>query len=123
MTKEIADKIVQENDNFYRKEFNVNGKTVYCYNYLLNDYSSFETDQHRELRGLTIVDDKIWYSIKKFWNLNENEDHQYDKLKNKEIRAVLEKADGSLIQVIQIEGELYCKTKMSFEELLSRQWP
>jgi T4 RnlA family RNA ligase len=72
---------------------------------------------HRELRGITFVEGREtpWYSIKKFWNLNENDDHLYDKLKNKEVRAVLEKADGSLIQIIQIDGELVCKTKMSFD--------
>ena len=117
ITKEQVSEIVLQNDNFYVKEHNINGVKVHSYNYFLNDYHSFETPLHKELRGLTFVEgrEEPYLSIKKFWNLNENEETRYEVLKNKEIRAVLEKADGSLIQVIDINGELVTKTKMSFE--------
>ena len=117
ITKEQADQIVLQNDNFYVKEHNINGVKVWSYNYLMNEYNSFETPIHKELRGLTFVEGRKepYLSIKKFWNLNEVENTQYKTLKNKNIRAVLEKADGSLIQVIDVNGEIITKTKMSFE--------
>ena len=112
-----ADKIVTKEKNFYCKEHKIKNSIVSVYNYLLNDYSSFKTDDHRELRGLTIVNsdkERVFPALRKFWNLNENEDYQYNKVKNWTIKHVYDKADGSMIQPILVNGELVLKTKQGF---------
>jgi RNA ligase len=77
-----------------------------------------------ELRGLTIVEDttvqnknnqKIFLSIPKFFNINEVPETQENVLKTKVIKKVQEKLDGSLIQPVQICGEIKMKSKQSFD--------
>jgi T4 RnlA family RNA ligase len=117
ITKDEADKIVESSKNFNVKNTIINGKLVSVYSYFLNDYNDFQDKKARELRGLTFVegDDKPYLGINKFFNLNENSETQYNVLKNLEVKNVMEKLDGSMIQIIPIYGELFCKTKKSFD--------
>jgi RNA ligase len=123
ITKKIADKLVQEYETFYCKELEINNCKVYIYNYLIQDYEAFKAESHlgQELRGLTFVKDsantniKTFLSIPKFFNINEISENQEQRLSNLSIKKISEKLDGSLIQPILIQGEIFMKTKQSFE--------
>ncbi len=117
ITKTKADEIVEKYDNFYKKEITKGNIKLYLYNYMISDYDVFASDPlSRELRGLVISEDnEIFLSVPKFFNLNEIEETQYNLLKDKKIKKIQEKLDGSLITPIRINGEIIMKSKGSFE--------
>jgi len=119
MNLKKAMKIVENNsDVFYYKDEIVEDKTFRIFNYRLGSYSDFLPEGSEELRGLTIELDtgKVWYSLHKFFNHNENpftmdEHAKWDT--DNEIE-VTEKLDGSLIQPIFINDNIRLKTKGTF---------
>lgn len=119
ITKLIADSIVEQSENFYRKELRIGNTDVYVYNYLLVDHEAFKIPYSTELRGLTITKESahehVFLSMPKFFNINEIPENSIEKLTNKTIKKVQDKADGSLIQFVQIEGNILAKTKASFD--------
>jgi len=121
MTKFELDKLVQEYDTFYCKEQKIKDCNVYIYNYLLSDKEAFKANNNlgSELRGLTIVKENakehIFLSVPKFFNINETPQTQENVLKSKKIKKVQEKLDGSLIQPVRIQGEIFMKSKQSFD--------
>ena len=119
ITKQIADELVKNHENFYRKDLKIGDVDVYVYNYLLADYDSFKSQYATEIRGLTITKEnakeRIFLSIPKFFNLNETPENNIKILQNKKIKKVQDKADGSMIQFIQVNGEVLAKSKQSFK--------
>ncbi len=119
ITKQIADNLVDKHESFYRKDLRIGCTDVYIYNYILVNYDAFKDDYARELRGLTITkenaQERVFLSVPKFFNLNEIPENNIDVLTNKKIKKVQDKADGSMIQFIEVEGEILAKTKQSFE--------
>lgn len=119
ITKQIADEIVNKHENFYRKDLKIGDTDVYIYNYLLVDHEAFKTPYSRELRGLTITKEngkeRVFLSMPKFFNLNEVPENALTILTNKTIKKVQDKADGSMIQFVQIEGNIKAKSKQSFD--------
>ena len=125
ITKQIADNLVKKHETFYRKWLKLGDTDVFIYNYLLVDHDSFKEEYSRELRGLTITVEngieRVFLSIPKFFNVNETPETQYDILQNKIIKKVQNKVDGSMIQFIEVEGNILAKTKQSFDNTQSKQ--
>ena len=119
MNLEKAMKIVKDNsDVFYFKDEEVKDKTFRIFNYRLGSYSDFLPEGAEELRGLTIELDtgKVWYSLHKFFNNNENPFtmDEHEKWNTDDEIEVTEKLDGSLIQLILIDDYVRVKTKGTF---------
>ena len=112
-----ANRLVDKHETFYKKERKIRGETITIFNYLLQDYEAFDdmNGLGRELRGLTFVGDKPFLSIPKFFNINERPETQEHVLRNKEIKKISRKDDGSMIQPILILGDIYMKSKQSFD--------
>jgi len=117
MNKLQADLLVQSNDEFTRKEYRVGETDIYIYDYNYPKYSSFEDKNLRELRGLTITkenaQERVYLSVPKFFNADEVPETSMETLKYKKIKKIQEKLDGSLIQFIQINGDVIAKSKAS----------
>ena len=119
ITKMIADKLVETHETFYRKDLEINGAKVFIYNYLIADKVALADKYAKELRGLTITHEggheRVFLSCPKFYNINEVPENEEKILQNKKIKKVTDKMDGSLIQFIEINGEVLAKSKQSFE--------
>jgi RNA ligase len=108
---------------FYYNQFTIDGYDIYTFNYRLANYSHFEEYDAFELRGLTFVFDngilfKRYLGLHKFFNVNENESTQYIALKDKQIKSVELKHDGSLIYFIKLPcGRIIPKTKGDFNNI------
>ena len=92
-------------DYFNCVERNINGYDVEIYCYGIGcTYKEFKDNDAHELRGLTFVNNNgVWerhIALNKFFNVNENEDWSFDKLKDKKIVNVQEKSDGSMITFV-----------------------
>lgn len=110
-------KICQNNPVFYFKKETINGISFIIFNYRLASYQDFKDYNAFELRGLTFREDtsERFWSIHKIFNVGEHEDSQHYKLQKRIPRfLVRDKEDGSLIQVINIDGNIYTKTKGTF---------
>ncbi len=119
ITKMIADQLVTDHQTFYRKDLEIDGVKIFIYNYLISDKKAFESDYAKELRGLTITHEngkeRVFLSCPKFFNIGEIEENLEKNLKLKTINKVTNKLDGSLIQFIEINGNVLAKSKQSFE--------
>jgi T4 RnlA family RNA ligase len=121
--------ILEHNAHFYKKECEVDGYKIVCFNYRMADYMDFVTPipndltiDARELRGLTFVFNldgslyKRFLALPKFWNYNETPENQYNVVKDKKIKHINVKDDGSLIMFIDLpNGNIIPKTKMGLE--------
>jgi len=120
ITKQEADALVAKHKTFFCKHYKIKDTDVYIYNYIMSDKEAFKDPKATELRGLTITKEnakeRVFLSIPKFFNVNEIPDTQVNVLKNKKIKKITEKLDGSLIQPVQIAGEIHLKTKNNFEK-------
>jgi RNA ligase len=112
----------QNTGNFYVSKQKIKNNEIEMYNYAILDYKDFKKYNGYELRGLTFVKDnnsdnwKHYLHLNKFFNLNENEDVLFEKLKNRKIKGIYEKIDGSMITFIELNnGLIQPKTKMGFD--------
>jgi len=104
----------------------VNGTEITTFNYgLFSDWKSFVNPiesrpelQALELRGITFVSNGSGYTrylmLPKFFNLDQHEPVSFHNLKDLPVKLVQEKADGSMIGFIRLDGVLYPRTKNSF---------
>lgn len=113
---------------FYETVNYVDGYKVSVFNYRLPQYMDFlvpvegkDYDAH-ELRGLTYVfneDGSLferYLMLNKFWNINQVTETLFDKVKDKKIKSVYNKEDGSLITFVKLpNGKVVAKTKMGFD--------
>jgi len=107
---------------FYESKFIIEGYNISMFNYRFATYNDFFTYDAFELRGLTFVfnsDGSVYKSfllMEKFFNINENESTLFDTIKNKKVKSVYLKEDGSIINFIELpNGKIISKSKMSFE--------
>jgi T4 RnlA family RNA ligase len=115
----------QHNDfNFFKKEYDVSGYKVVVFNYFLCGYNMFanpipgRSGIHAfDMRGATFVFNhdgtlyKKFLMLPKFFNINEVESTQYHLLKDKKIKSITVKEDGSLIAFMELpNGQIYAKT-------------
>jgi T4 RnlA family RNA ligase len=121
--KRFAAEIGQYLDSaFYEAKAVVEGYNVSIFNYRLAGYSDFADNEAFELRGLTYVFNedgtlfKAYRLLHKFFNLNQVEETQYSRFKDKETLSVYVKEDGSVGSFIRLpNGKAVAKSKMSFE--------
>lgn len=106
---------------FYETRFNIDGFDISIFNYRLASYFDFSTHNAFELRGLTFVFDTngdifaTYPLLEKFFNINENESTLYEIVKDKKIKSVHSKEDGSIISFIKLpNGKIVAKSKNSF---------
>lgn len=122
------------NFNFFKSEYKLEGYKVVTFSYFLCDFKHFDcpveedTSLHGyDMRGMTFVFNKDgslykrFLMLPKFFNLNQTENTQYDKVKDKKIVSVTVKEDGSLIGVMQLPNKnLFAKTIGSFDNEQTR---
>jgi T4 RnlA family RNA ligase len=112
---------------FYEQKYNIEGYKVSVFNYRIAQYTDFiepvkgKTIDAKELRGITFVFNKDgslykrYLMLKKFWNVGQVTETQYNVLKDLKIKAVYNKEDGSLITFIRLpDGKIISKTKAGF---------
>ena len=115
--------ICQKSDGiFYESKSNIDGYNISIFNYRLTTYNDFITYGAFELRGLAFVFNldgsvyKRFLLMEKFFNINENESTLFDVIKDKKVKSVYLKEDGSIISFIELpNGKIAAKSKMSFE--------
>lgn len=130
LTYEDALKLVEKYDdfNYSSKTHNIDGYKIVTFTYFLCDYNTFTKPiinsniNGLDMRGSTFVfnkDGTLWKKflmISKFFNLNQVESTQYDLIKDKKIKSINEKADGSLIAFMNLpNGEVFAKTIGGFD--------
>lgn len=122
--------ICDANDNFtfYETKHVIDGYNVSIFNYRLampplfyNPTSNPEILAH-ELRGLTFVfnSNGTLYNrfllLDKFFNLNQSDCSAYSIVKNKKIKEITFKEDGSILSFVKLpNNKIVAKTKASFE--------
>ena len=107
---------------FYETITYINGFKISTFNYRLARYEHFKEYNAKEMRGLTFVFNKDgslfkrYLMLEKFWNINETEETQLYLLKEKKIKHIYNKVDGSLISFIKLpDNTTLSRTKMSFD--------
>lgn len=106
---------------FYEAKFVVDGYNVSIFNYRLASYKDFSDNLAWEMRGLVYVFDndgtyKTYRLLHKFFNLNQVEETQYSTVKDRKVKSVYSKEDGSVGSFIKLpNGKVIAKSKMSFE--------
>lgn len=131
ITYEDALKISKAYDdfNFYKKEYRIDNYRIVTFNYFLCEYNDFahplkdNSNVHAfDMRGVTFIFNrdgslyKRFLMLPKFFNVNQIEETQLLKLKNKKIENVTLKEDGSLIAFMQLpNGRIFAKTQGGFD--------
>ena len=106
---------------FYEAKLVVDGYNVSIFNYRLASYKDFSDNLAWEMRGLVYVFDndgtyKTYRLLHKFFNLNQVEETQYSTVKDRKVKSVYSKEDGSVGSFIRLpNGNVFAKSKMSFE--------
>lgn len=92
-----------------------NGATVLCYN--ISNGDSFATPFEKECRGITFDRDGkiVNRPLHKFFNLAERDEVLPQNLNWDDVVAVFDKMDGSMITAGVFHGEVFVKSKKSFE--------
>lgn len=117
-----------KNFNFYKTETLIDGYKVVTFNYFICDYNMFANPLKDDsginafdMRGVTFVFNKDgslykrFFMLKKFFNVNQVAETQFDVLKDKKIKNVTMKEDGSLIAFMQLpNGKVFAKTQAGF---------
>ena len=113
---------------FYETKINIGGFNISVFNYRLAGYNDFITPvdgkdyDAKEMRGICYVfntDGSLfshYIMLKKFWNINQVPETQLNILKEKKIKSIYNKEDGSLISFIKLpNGKIIAKTKAGFD--------
>lgn len=91
------------------------GTMVCCY--MISGPDTFDNMYAREARGTTFDRNNriAGRPLHKFFNLNEKPSTLVSELKDKKITRLMDKRDGSMIHTVNIDGQVYFKSKKSFE--------
>lgn len=113
---------------FYETVHNVEGYKVSVFNYRLAGYNDFinpvpgKAIDAKEMRGLCFIFNldgslyKRFLMLKKFWNVNQVPETQFNVIKDMKVKAVYNKEDGSLISFYELpNGKILPKTKASLD--------
>ena len=119
-----------DNFKFYENVSYVDGYKISVFNYRLVGYNDFikpiENSDIKalELRGLTFVFNidgslfKRFLLLEKFFNLNQVEETQFDKIRNIPVKHMYDKCDGSVINFIYLpNGKILPKSKMCVDNI------
>jgi len=118
-----------KNFNFSEHQFRIRGFKVSTFDYFICGYNDFAKPlPHKsevnafDMRGVTFVfnkDGTLWnkfFMLPKFFNLNQIEETQYLKVKDKKIKHISCKEDGSLVTFMMTPDEkLFSKTIRGFD--------
>jgi len=131
ITYDDAQKICKyyNNFNFSEHMFRLENYKISTFDYFICGYNHFanplpnEPNIHAfDMRGVTFVfnnDGTIWkrfLMFPKFFNINQIEETQYDKVKDKKIKHISTKEDGSLVAFMMLpNGKLFAKTIRGFD--------
>lgn len=124
-----------KNFNFYKTEHRIDDFRIVTFNYFLCDYKMFITPLREapeinalDMRGVTFVFNKDgslykrFLMLPKFFNVNQIEETQMDVLKNKKIKNITIKEDGSLVAFMELpNGKVFAKTQAGFTNEQSMQ--
>ncbi|GAB3644818.1 RNA ligase [Ramlibacter alkalitolerans] len=96
------------------------GCTVVCYT--CQDSGTFDTPWAAECRGIVFDRDGRVASrpLHKFFNIGEKTDLAMDALPWDQVTRVMDKRDGSMINTVHLDGELFLKSKKSFDNKQTR---
>jgi RNA ligase len=119
--KKECDYIVENSKQFFRKDLELLNKNISIYHYKQGNYEEFEKFNAFELRSLTFVENSRFLGIHKFFELNQAPGWMYEDVKNKKILKITEKIDGTFIQPILIDKEIYFKTKLNFDSYQAKR--
>lgn len=130
LTYEDAQEICKYWDNFHFSEYKymIDGYKISTFSYFICNYDHFENPlpfkpviNAFDMRGVTFVfnlDGTVWKKflmLPKFFNLNQVDATQYDKLKDKTISNITVKEDGSLVTFMLLpNGKIFSKTIAGF---------
>jgi len=117
------------NNNFWETSYMIRDYKVSSFNYFICGWSDFESPlpdkvnvNAFDMRGTTFVFNKDgslherFLMLPKFFNLNQVESTQYGNVKDKKIKSITTKEDGSLIAVMRLpDNTLFAKTIGSFD--------
>lgn len=95
----------------------VDGVKIAVISYSVQKQNTFNSDLARECRGITFnyeTGEVIARPFHKFFNINEREDTQVDKIHWCDVRTINTKFDGSLIMPVLINDKIFWKSKKSF---------
>jgi RNA ligase len=94
----------------------VNGKDVHIFHYMIATPDLFKEEIERECRGITFNDfgECICRPFHKFFNVGEREETLLKNIQWDKVTHVLNKIDGSLLCPVDIDGQIFWKTKKSF---------
>lgn len=94
----------------------VYGEDVHIFHYMISTPELFKTDIEKECRGIVFNDhgECICRPFHKFFNVGEKEETLPHNINWKNITAVTNKVDGSLLTPVPIKGQIFWKTKKSF---------
>ena len=104
----------EEENSFIFTDEVLDGIEITSFNYNIAQYSDFTRYGARNMRGITFRKDTkemIALPFHKFFNFNENPYTEENNIKDKRIKRVTEKFDGSLIYFFILNNKLHCKTK------------
>jgi T4 RnlA family RNA ligase len=119
---------VYKDFNFYKTMHMFGKYKVVTFNYFLCEYFHFNNPvfdrpdiKGYDMRGVTFVfnEDGTLYRkflmLPKFFNVNQVEETQMDKIYKKKIKSITSKEDGSLIAYMNLpNGEIFAKTQAGF---------
>lgn len=113
---------------FYETKSFIAGYQVSVFNYRLAGYNDFITPipgspiDAREMRGITFVfkaDGSLYrrfLMLRKFWNINQVPETQYEVVKDYPIKSIYNKEDGSLVSFYELpDGTILPKTKVGLD--------
>ena len=94
----------------------VNNKVVHIFHYMIATPDLFKEEIERECRGITFDDygKCICRPFHKFFNVGEREDTLPENIQWDKVNHILNKIDGSLLCPVDIDGQIFWKTKKSF---------
>lgn len=129
-TYEEAKEIVKSKGElvFYETIHHVDGYKVSVFNYRLAAYQDFinpvpgKAIDAKEMRGLCFIFNldgslfKRFLMLKKFWNVNQVPETQFNVIKDMKVKSVYNKEDGSLISFYELpNGKILPKTKAGLD--------
>jgi len=120
-SKKECDYIVENSKQFFKKHIEFLGKSIDIYHYKQAKFEEFVKFKAFELRGLTFVDEKRFLAIHKFFELNQAPGWMEEDLIDKKVIKVQEKIDGTFLHPILIDGEIYFKSKLSFDSIQAKR--
>jgi len=120
---------VHKNFNFSKIESIIDGYKVVSFKYFLCEYNHFENPipskpevKGFDMRGVTFVFNKDgslykkFLMLPKFFNLDQVESTLYHNVRDKKIKSVTEKEDGSLVAFMALpDDKVFAKTIGSFD--------